>query len=357
MTRQVRQMEEKMGKDITKILVECMLDKILQDSRSSPRRLARNLVDISLNFAKGRFQKRFLSDAQEMLKNPESAYYELVSDQIANVDRKHMVTFGMNLGYNGCTVGAKRIREIEAEQNLNIPWSLSLLLDRERLLINPDSYCRIIEQGRKIGIYVYLFFLHDENADLCLPLIENYPNCAFGIFLQNCTFSDAYLEKLQKCGNAMTVIYADEAAPESCQRLREKRLLYGIHYSYDETDLEKILSESWLTAQEPLRPCFAFLHARDSCSLQTQNEIYQHVLAVRSEQKHPILYMELRQDIYQIDEIISDDACLVGFREDGSVHMRQQTQNRTDVNIFSTNLLDLLKTVALKQANAPSAEY
>lgn len=77
MTRQVRQMEEKMGKDITKILVECMLDKILQDSRSSPRRLARNLVDISLNFAKGRFQKRFLSDAQEMLKNPESAYYEL----------------------------------------------------------------------------------------------------------------------------------------------------------------------------------------------------------------------------------------------------------------------------------------
>lgn len=130
----------------------------LQDSRSSPRRLARNLVDISLNFAKGRFQKRFLSDAQEMLKNPESAYYELVSDQIANVDRKHMVTFGMNLGYNGCTVGAKRIREIEAEQNLNIPWSLSLLLDRERLLINPDSYCRIIEQGRKIGIYVYLFF-------------------------------------------------------------------------------------------------------------------------------------------------------------------------------------------------------
>ena len=46
-----------MGKDITKILVECMLDKILQDSRSSPRRLARNLVDISLNFAKGRFQK------------------------------------------------------------------------------------------------------------------------------------------------------------------------------------------------------------------------------------------------------------------------------------------------------------
>ena len=167
----------------------------------------------------------------------------------------------------------------------------------------------------------------------------------------------AYLEKLQKCGNAMTVIYADEAAPESCQRLREKRLLYGIHYSYDETDREKILSESWLTAQEPLRPCFAFLHARDSCSLQTQNEIYQHVLAVRSEQKHPILYMELRQDIYQIDEIISDDACLVGFREDGSVHMRQQTQNRTDVNIFSTNLLDLLKTVALKQATAPSAEY
>lgn len=350
-------MRIKMGKDLTKILVECMLDRILQDSRSSPRRLARNLVDIGLNFAKGRFQKRFLTYAQEMLKNPESAYYELVSDQIANVGRKHLLTFGMNLGYNGCTVGAKRIREIEAEQNLNIPWSLSLILDKERLLNDPDSYCRIIEQGRNIGIYVYLLFLPDEDADLCLPLIEKYPNCAFGIFLRNSAFSDAYLEKLQKCGNAMTVIYADEAAPESCQRLREKHLLYGIHYSYGETDREEILSESWLTAQEPLRPCFAFLHAQDSCSLQTQHEIYQHVLAVRSEQKHPILYIELRRDIYQIDEIISNDACLVGFREDGSVHMYQQEDDRTDVNIFSTSLLDLLKTVALKRTAAPAAEF
>lgn len=50
-----------------------MLQKIFRDGKRSPRRTVRNLVDLGLNVSKGRFQTRFLTYAQEMLQNQESA--------------------------------------------------------------------------------------------------------------------------------------------------------------------------------------------------------------------------------------------------------------------------------------------
>lgn len=49
-----------MKEDMTRILIASMLEKAFNDGKSSPRRAARNLVDLGVAFSKGRFQKRFL---------------------------------------------------------------------------------------------------------------------------------------------------------------------------------------------------------------------------------------------------------------------------------------------------------
>ena len=59
--------EREMKEDMTRILIASMLEKAFNDGKSSPRRAARNLVDLGVAFSKGRFQKRFLVYAQEML--------------------------------------------------------------------------------------------------------------------------------------------------------------------------------------------------------------------------------------------------------------------------------------------------
>ena len=164
-----------MQKDITRILIEAMLDKSLRDLNSNSRRAVRNLVDMGVHFSKGRFQKYFLSCVQTMLQNEESAYYDLITDMTEHVDRKILFTFGMNLGYNGCTKGAKVIREVEKKNGYNVPWALSLWVDQEKMLHTPDTYQQIIRQGSELEIYVYLLFLENGQAGLRLcPVSEKY---------------------------------------------------------------------------------------------------------------------------------------------------------------------------------------
>lgn len=60
---------------------------------------------MALHFSDGRFQSRFFRTAQTMLEHEGSAYYALVEDAANIIDPEHLVTFGMNLGYNSCTWG------------------------------------------------------------------------------------------------------------------------------------------------------------------------------------------------------------------------------------------------------------
>ena len=122
-----------MSKDINRILIETAVKRALRDMDEAPERAARNLVDLGMNFSGGRFQKRFLGTAREMLRNEDSAYYQVIRDIITHVDREILLDFGINLGYNSCTKGAEAIRSLEAQKGFNIPWSLSLALDEECL--------------------------------------------------------------------------------------------------------------------------------------------------------------------------------------------------------------------------------
>lgn len=100
-------MENSMSRFITGSVVK----RTLKDIKDNPERSIRNLVDMALQFSGGRFQQDFFTTAQTMLQNENSAYYRLVRDIVSHADTDRLYTFGMNLGYNGCTAGAQRIRE------------------------------------------------------------------------------------------------------------------------------------------------------------------------------------------------------------------------------------------------------
>lgn len=113
-----------------------------------------------------------------MLCNEHSSYYGLVQDIALHVDTEKLLNFSMNVGYNSCTLGAAVIRNLEAENNFNIPWSLTLLTDLKH---NPDaiaSYESIINQGCELGIFTWL--IHSQSCTVqLLPLIARHPDCAF----------------------------------------------------------------------------------------------------------------------------------------------------------------------------------
>ncbi len=335
-----------MKNDITSVLVESAIRRTLKNIQESPERATRNLIDLGLQFSDGRFQTRLLSQAQRMLQNQDSAYYELVKNTVETVDHNILASFGLNLGYNSCTKGARLIREIEGEKGFNIPWALNLMLNEEKLEKEPDFYPSVLRQGTALGIYTYLLFL-EENPEKVLPMVKREPDCAFILFLRGKQVGGVFLEQMKSVKNAMVSVYADEEMEEACRKLRDARLLYSAHQRYTGGDREKIVSGQWLQSILPCRPAFAFLRAGFDCPAQIQREIYQYVTEVRDGQQFPVMLMDVKQDSLHIDQVISDGECLAGFEADGSLRTHESVKRDPRYNIFYRPLEEILRGASI----------
>ncbi|MDD3402850.1 MAG: hypothetical protein PHQ72_05765 [Hespellia sp.] len=337
-----------MQSDLNKILIESMLKKAVKDIQSSPGRTVRNLIDLGVNFSKGRFQKRFLSVVQEMLQNPESAYYTLFTDITQNVDMDLLMQFGMNLGYNSCTQGAKIIRQIEAEKEFNVPWSLTLGMDSEKLYTDPECYASILQQGVSMGIYTYFLFLPSGDAEKLMPLLEGQPDCAFVIFLRGHQITERFMERAKKSKNVMIAVDKDTEMPDVCAKLRDHKMLFAIYQRYLDGDVEEVISDHWISEVQQYHPQMALLAAHPSCSDQTRKRVYEHVHAVRESQKQRVLFIDLVGDAWQIDQIISEDAFVVGFDRDGNMSAYDGVRKDAGYNIFHSTLEEVLQNAIKK---------
>ncbi len=332
-----------MPRDINRILIEAAVKKALKDMEESPKRAARNLVDLGADFSGGRFQKRFLGVAQKMLCNEDSAYYELITDMITHVDREILLEFGINLGYNSCTRGAAKIRSIEAQRNFNIPWSLSLVIEEKELEEKGDVYASLLEQGTALGIYTYLLFLQSGDPKRLFSLVKGRPDCAFVVFLKGVQVTKEYREMAGAVKNVMTAVCGEEAMEEACGALRKNGLLYGVYGKYSQGNKDGILNGSWLAAMKKGKPYFAFLAAKEDCTDQTRREVYEYVLTVRNSQSQPVVLMDLKQDTLTIDGIISDGICMAAFDPKGQLHTNEGMKEGEQYNIFQNSLESILQ--------------
>lgn len=330
------------------MLLETIVRSTLKNIKSSPEREARNLIDLGLEFSSGRFQKRFLQSAQKMLNNQGSAYYSLVKDTVDSVDHDILTTFGINLGYNGCTKGARVIREVEAEHGFNVPWSITLVINEEKLEKEPEFYQSLLQQGVDLGIHTYLLFIIGD-PNKVLPLMERQGDCAFFLFLRGHQASSSFIDKMKSVKNAMTFVYFNEDMPKTCQKLREAKLLYGVYERYSEKDKERIFSGEWLNSLLPAKPAFAMLRADYDCTEQTKKDVYDYIVSVRDNQHYPLLLVDLKNDILAIDRIISEEECMVGFDADGSLRTYEGLKSGAQFNIFSRSLEDILRAIQVEK--------
>ena len=143
---------------LARTIIETMLNKALRDIERDPDRSIRNLIDLGINFAKGRFQQEFLHVLQEMMKNEQSAYYTLVKNVVSDTDHRRLMTIGMNIGFQACTVGATLIRDNEERLHFNIPWIYQVNFGEKGLPC--EDLDKLIRQGKELGTFIYLL-----NAD------------------------------------------------------------------------------------------------------------------------------------------------------------------------------------------------
>lgn len=338
--------------DITRSLLEATIDKALRDLQTDPERSVRNLVDLAQSFSNGRFQKNFFSIIQSLLEDQDSAYYTLVRSVVSRVDHQTLKTFGINLGYNGCTVGAERIRRNEQELHFNIPWSVAFMLDRAAGSVSSGEIAETIRQGKALGVYTYLLFCNGDTVRDAVALARMFDDCAFLVFFSPECLDAQLADELRSCHNCLLSLDADK---EDCARaaalLWERQCLYALHTFYTQDRLEEIRSDAWLRRCVSCNGVFAFLISRGDYDGPVQRQIRAYTLQVRNRQQYPIFLIDLSSDLLSIDEIVSDEACSMGFDAQGRAWTRTAASSDADCNLRNSTLTEILRRVTPKSAS------
>ncbi|MCD7837615.1 MAG: hypothetical protein LUG65_01735 [Clostridiales bacterium] len=333
---------------VNRTLIETFVRQKLKELREDPDRCTRTLVDMALRFSTGRFQKDFFQAAQIMLENENNDYYALIQDAATHVDQEHLLTFGMNVGYNSCTAGARIIRGVEARQGFNVPWTVTLLTDSDRYPAMEQTYHSLVEQGKELGIYTWIFY-SNEKPELLLPLMESQPDCAFALFSDAEQLSGSFLNRAAELKNLMLVVKYTDRAEECCRQLRQRQMLYGIYLPYRRAEARQVVRESSLQDVSSLHPGVTiFLSLEPDIEAEATFD-YQFVLAARNEQKYRTIPFEMWGDLRRIDSIISGEAVVVVFDGEGRLYRIGSDKLEQSLSFLEMPLADILKVAFPRQ--------
>ena len=328
-----------MAASTNRILIETFVRKALRDIQSAPERSIRNLVDMGLT--------RLFQSVQHMLTDEHSAYYPLVRSVVTNVEHERLLHFGMNVGYNSCTLGARKIREIEAAEGFNIPWTLYLGIDKDTFLQHQAAYDDLICQGKTLGIYTWFIYTEGLCTEL-FDLLAKHDDCAFALLCNARSLTDEMLEELTGLPHTLVSAELDEQAEALCSELRGRKMLYAIHRTYTSSDVPEILSDNLLYDTQSLQaPITALIPGKD-CTEAERKQVYDYILRKREKQEFPTILWDVVQDVLSIDTIISEDCCSAGFEADGTFFALADQHDTGEWNLFRYDLKTILQSCLQK---------
>lgn len=336
-----------MGKDIDCILIENSVKKALKDIQDNPKRTIRNLVDYGLEFAKGGFQKQSLQLVQQLLADEDCRYYELIRNAVDHVNPKTLLNFGMNVGYNACTMGVKRIRLLETKEQLHIPWCLFLKV-KDFGEAHQRLFSRIIEEGMELGIYVFVFVVEGQVEQLLAMLFE-YEQCAFILMCRKECLRDEVLDQVAMLHNLMLSVCYEKDIDTVVAEMRKRGLLYGLHAVYGKQELAAIESGQFFQSLEPLWPLSVALLADTGVEEKEKAKLDQTLCTLRITQSYLTFILHLEEDIQRIDEVFSKEGYCVGIDEQGFLMLNRKSIYQASANVFQGSLKTVLWHCLAKQ--------
>lgn len=318
--------------DLNRSILEGILRRALRDMEQDSHRSARNLVDMGLLFAKGPFERRFLAQCKDVLEDTASPYYTAINRALTKCDRDTLVTFGINLGLEGCSRGARRIREAEARHGFQVPWALEIFAGSDGL--SRVYVQRLVSEAVALGVRV--FFLRDcglDQGELELLLRENQ-TCAFGLFTTGSRGDYWDLSRLRQHHNLVLSISAGAPlARPFCKALEENRMPYCVHLdcaAYDDTLPQRIEAAGEL---DGLVVILLSQEAEPDARQKIQD------MVLRDRAAYPFGLLHFPGDLLAIDQVISSGPCSLSFLPDGSARTRKGPM---DSNIRTASLSQIL---------------
>lgn len=225
------------------------------------------------------------------LQKPDSNWAKLIYSLFTEIDKGQRRKLVETAIVNASLIGTPVEKEMRKKYSCNIPWAI---------LMDPTSACNlhckgcwaaeyghkmnlsleelddIINQGTKLGTHMYIYSGGEPTVrkDDIIRLCERHPECAFLAFTNGTLIDDAFADEMLRVKNfvpAISVEGFEESTDarrgegtykkiiEAMQRLKERKLLFGISCCYTSQNTEVIGSEEYFDAMIELGAKFIWL--------------------------------------------------------------------------------------------------
>ena len=330
------------NRNFTRVLIETVVDRGIKDVTDDPKRSLRRLADMGKQFSEGRFQKASFGHITNLLKNDDSPYYQMLEDFLATVDHKAIKTFGLNMGYDSWTYGARLIRRESEERGYMLPWVVQFHFDPDAggRLKTPDINS-VINRLSPLGVNTYVIIkehgLPDDPA--LVEMLRSHQECAFFLFINDSRVSLSQAEQIKDIGNTViSVNISEKDAVSTCRMLKEIKALYVIHYQYATDEVDRFLDEDYIDEWLSYGSAFIFLIQKDS----DMGLAGKFAKKSRLQQEYPILVWDVYSDIRLVNEMISDIPFIFELSSDGDIIYPAGT----GINILDTDIITALEKTA-----------
>lgn len=331
---------------LTHTIIKIAVENGIRYIQDNPKRGVRNLLDLGEYFASGCFQKSFFNLAHEMLNNEDSSYYTIIENAVKNINHDILTNFGINMGYNSFTYGAKIIRENEKTQGYKIPWVL--VLDFREKNVNhlaEEEISDLINQGKNFGIYSYIILINKNNILIDLSsIIKNNGDCAFIVTLNPEIINEEYAKEISNISNLCLLINLDDLDEHmsNIDLLKKYKCLYGGYFYYDCNTYSYITNGVISDKILSMNSNFGVMIGKQNCSHETAIDADDYIFDSRYNNS-PVFILDFYEDIDRVNKIISDKACFLSIDSIGQVNF-DELENKTEYNIRTNSLKEILKS-------------
>lgn len=299
------------GNPIAIKMIGSTIDRNIRDITDNPQRGVKNLIDLAYRYSSSPLQRELIKSLQPMLMNPNSPYYNIIPSLVNGVNHYTIKTFIINMSYNSFSHGRKKIKQYQKAHNYKIPWTIIIDFTKEpNSNLNKTTILNIIDQGRKTGIYTYMFFINQ--TDHFSDILRRNPDCAFILYATPTLFIEENILELKSIHNTFfAVLYQPnidiQAFKNATKLLYDHKCLFGSYTYYSNENIEYILSNRWVDEIVASKSPFGFLMESQNCSPANASLIHDYVDSSKVNPKYPAFLIDLYHDMARIDNHLSKD--------------------------------------------------
>ncbi len=215
---------------------------------------------------------------REIAEDPNSNWYKLIERYFTELNKNTQKSFLTNFIVNAGLVGNTIIDKNKAKYDCNVPWAI--LMDpttacnlkctgcwaaeyANSISLSYEQMASVIEQGKKLGIYMYLFSGGEplvRKKDL-LRLAEENSDCMFLAFTNATLIDEEFAAEIERLANFAFAISVEGFEEETDMRrgkgtyqavmnamdiLHRHGIIFGFSTCYHSKNTEVVGSEEWL---------------------------------------------------------------------------------------------------------------